>query len=81
MFVKVVTPRHIAGSWCHIQAAQLQECERVARLANVARNIKFYINDTVIENVTEFKYLAVNFILPKLPKCGTACTKFSVGYS
>jgi hypothetical protein len=47
MFVKVVTPRHVVGSWCRIQAAQLQERERVARLANMARNIKFYINDTV----------------------------------
>jgi hypothetical protein len=45
------------GSWCRIQAARRQERERVARLANMAHNIKFYINDTVIENVTEFKYL------------------------
>jgi hypothetical protein len=80
MFVKVVTPRHVAGSWCRIQAARLQERERVARLANMARNIKFYINDTVIENVTEFKYLgwtisaddyddgAVNFNITKASK-------------
>lgn len=63
-----------------IQAAQRQERERVARLANMARNIKFYINDTVIENVTEFKYLgriisaddyddgAVNFNITKASK-------------
>jgi hypothetical protein len=30
MFVKAVTPRHVAGSWCCIQTAQLQEHERVA---------------------------------------------------
>jgi hypothetical protein len=40
-----------------IQAAQVQECEWVARLANMAHNTRFYINDTVIENVTKFKYL------------------------
>jgi hypothetical protein len=65
---------------CRIQAARRQERERVARLANMARNIKFYINDTVIENVTEFKYLgqiisaddyddgAVNFNITKASK-------------
>jgi hypothetical protein len=80
MFVKAIMPRHVAGSWCHIQAAQCQERERVARLANMAHNIKFYINDTVIENVTEFKYLgriisadgyddsAVNFNITKASK-------------
>jgi hypothetical protein len=57
MFVKAVTPRHVLGSWCCIQAAQVQECEWVARVANMAHNIRFYINDTVIENVNEFKYL------------------------
>jgi hypothetical protein len=67
-----------------IQAARRQECERVARLANMSRTIKFYINDTVIENVTEFKYLgwiisaddyddgAVNFNITK------ACSKMCV---
>jgi hypothetical protein len=79
MFVKAITPRHVVGSWCHIQAARRQERERVARLAKMARNIKFYI-DTVIENVTEFKYLgriisaddyddgAVNFNITKASK-------------
>jgi hypothetical protein len=47
----------VVGSWCHIQAAQIHECEQLARLANIAHNIRFYINDTVIENVNEFKYL------------------------
>jgi hypothetical protein len=37
-----------------IQAAQLQEQERIARLANTAHNIRFYINDTEIENVTKY---------------------------
>jgi hypothetical protein len=80
MFVKAITPRHVAGSWCCIQAARHREHERVARLANMARNIKFYINDTVIENATEFKYLgwiisaddyddgAVNFNITKASK-------------
>jgi hypothetical protein len=36
MFVKAITPRHVAGSWCHIQAARRKEHERVARLANMA---------------------------------------------
>jgi hypothetical protein len=69
MFVKAIMPRHVAGSWCCIQAARCQERERVARLANMARNIKFYINDTVIENVTEFKYLGqtVTFISESIP--------------
>jgi hypothetical protein len=80
MFVKAIMPRHVAGSWCRIQAARRQERERVARLANMACNSKFYINDTVIENVTEFKYLgriisaddyddgAVNFNITKASK-------------
>jgi hypothetical protein len=37
-----------------IQAAQLQEQERIARLANTAHNIRFYINDAEIENVTKY---------------------------
>jgi hypothetical protein len=37
-----------------IQAAQLQEQEWIARLANTAHNIRFYINDTEIENVTKY---------------------------
>jgi hypothetical protein len=52
----------------------------------MTHNIRFYINDTVIENVTDFKYLGqiisaddYNDSAALLPKCGTTCTEFSVG--
>jgi hypothetical protein len=45
----------------------------------MARNIKFYINDTVIENVTEFKYLSHQgreFIANGALENGAFCTVF-----
>jgi hypothetical protein len=72
---RAVSPRHHET----VYTCTLIHRSSVARLANMARNIKFYINDTVIENVTEFKYLGRIISAEKLPKRGTACTEFSVG--
>ena len=57
MFLKSITPRHVTSQTCRAQAARVQERERVVRLANMARNVKFYVNGEPIESVTEFKYL------------------------
>ena len=57
MFLKSITLRHVTSQTCRAQAARAQERERVVRLANMARNVKFYVNGEPIESITEFKYL------------------------
>jgi hypothetical protein len=90
MFLKSVTPTHVVSQTCRAQAACIQECEKVASLAQLARNVKFFVNGEPLETVTEFKYLgrilsadgsddgAVNMNITKLPRHGSACIEFSV---
>jgi hypothetical protein len=39
------------------QATRVQEREKVASLAQLARNVKFFVNGEPLETVTEFKFL------------------------
>jgi hypothetical protein len=57
MFLKSITPRHIVSQTCWAQATRIQECEKVATLAQLAHNVKFFVNGEPLKTVTEFKYL------------------------
>jgi hypothetical protein len=57
MFLKYVTPRHVVSQTCQAQAAHIQEREKVASLAHLACNVKFFVNGEPLETVTEFKCL------------------------
>jgi hypothetical protein len=57
MFLKSVTPRHVVSQTCRAQAARIQEHEKIASLAQLARNVKFFVNGEPLETVTKFKYL------------------------
>jgi hypothetical protein len=44
MFLKSITPRHVVSQTCRAQATRIQEREKVATLAQLARNVKFFVN-------------------------------------